>query len=115
MERKEFFEKEGDILKWLYEQEGTLLSKCAVDGKLNITPELLLTKNFLLIYSDSVIFDNGFLYYDAFFKNKSDLYIYLSKKDIRDSEYKITIYFEPKNIEETKFFIKNLMKLKDGN
>jgi hypothetical protein len=55
------------------------------------------------------------LYYDAFFKNKSDLYIYLSKKDIRDSEYKITIYFEPKNIEETKFFIKNLMKLKDGN
>ena len=45
------------------------------------------------------------------------MFVYLSRKDNLETYYQIKVYFEPDKIEETKFFIKNLLKLKenDGN
>ena len=74
--------------------------------------ELLLEKNFTLEYCNIVTYENGFSYIDAIFKNKSDIFIYLSKRDIIETGYQTMVYFEPTKLEETKFFIKNLLKLK---
>jgi hypothetical protein len=49
---------------------------------------------------------------DTIFRNKSDIFIYLSKKETNEVGYETMIYFDPERLEEIKFFIKNLIKLK---
>lgn len=115
MELKEYFPKEDEFLKSIFENEKKFLSKTRIKGSLSITPELLLTKNFTLEYCHIQTYENNFLYLDSIFRNKSDLFIYLSKKDIAELNYQTMIYFEPNKLEETKFFIKNLLKLKENN
>lgn len=112
MTRKEYFEKEESFLKSIYDKEGILLSKIKIEGSLLLTPELLIEKNFVLEYCDISAYDNGLSYIDAIFRNKSDIFIYLSKKDSIEKGYQIMIYFNPQNLEEVKFFIKSLLKLK---
>ena len=70
--------------------------------------KVLKEKNYILEYCDLTNYDNGFLYYDAIFQNKSGLYVYLSRRSITEKSYQIMIYFDPEKLEETKFFIKNL-------
>jgi hypothetical protein len=115
MELKEYFSVESEFLKTISENEKKFLSKTRVQGSLNLTPELLLTKNFILEYCYNSAYENNFLYLDVIFRNKSDIFIYLSKKDISELNYQTMIYFEPNKLEETKFFIKNLLKLKENN
>ena len=115
MEKKDYFEKENEFLTMLYERESKLYSKNRIFATLNITPEVLKEKNYILEYCDLANYDNGFLYYDAIFQNKSGLYVYLSRRSITEKSYQIMIYFDPEKLEETKFFIKNLLKLKNGN
>jgi hypothetical protein len=112
MNNKEYFDKEKEFLKLIYDKHGVLLSKSRIQGELNISPELLLEKNFILEYCDLTTYENGFSYTDAIFKNKSDFFIYLSKRNNTEMNYQTMIYFEPNKLEETKFFIKNLIKLK---
>jgi len=117
MESKKFFEKEDEFLKLLYEKEGKLYSKSRVFAKVKISPELLIEKKFTLEYCDINMYEDGLTYTDAILKNKSGIFVYLSRKDGMETFYQIKVYFEPDKIEETKFFIKNLLKLKesDGN
>ena len=112
MTRTEYFEKENDFLKSLYDKEGKFLSKIKIEGTLLLTPELLLEKKFILEYCDIFAYENGISYVDAIFRNKSDFFIYLSKRDSIEKGYQTMIYFEPLKLEEVKFFIKNLTKLK---
>jgi hypothetical protein len=112
MTKKEYFDNEKDFLKLIYDKHGILLSKNRIEGELKISPELLLEKNFTLEYCNIVTYENGFSYIDAIFKNKSDIFIYLSKRDIIETGYQTMVYFEPTKLEETKFFIKNLIRMK---
>jgi hypothetical protein len=117
MESKKYFEKEEEFLKLLYEKEGKLYSKSRIFANVKITPELLIEKNFTLEYCDINMYNEGLVFTDAILKNKSGMFVYLSRKDAMETYYQIKVYFEPEKIEETKFFIKNLLKLKenDGN
>lgn len=109
---KELFDKETEFLKSIYDKEGKILSKNRIQGHLNVTPEILLEKKYKPEYLNMYTYDNGVSFIDAIFRNKSDIFIYLSKKIAVDSGYQIMIYFEPEKLEETKFFVKNLIKLK---
>jgi hypothetical protein len=117
MEPKKFFEKEDEFLKLLYDREGKLYSKSRIFPNVKISPELLMEKNFTLEYCDFNMYEDGLIFTDAILKNKSGIFVYLSRKDGMETYYQIMVYFEPDKIEETKFFIKNLLKLKenDGN
>jgi len=117
MESKKYFEKEEEFLKLLYEKEGKLYSKSRIFANVKITPELLIEKKFTLEYCDINMYNEGLVFTDAILKNKSGMFVYLSRKDVMETYYQIKVYFEPEKIEETKFFIKNLLKLKenDGN
>ena len=117
MESKKFFEKEDEFLKLLYDREIKLYSKSRVYANIKISPELLIEKNFTLEYCDFNMYEDGLIFTDAILKNKSGMFVYLSRKDGMETYYQIKVYFEPDKIEETKFFIKNLLKLKekDGN
>jgi hypothetical protein len=117
MEPKKYFEKEEEFLNLLYEKKGKLYSKSRIFANVKITPELLIEKNFTLEYCDINMYNEGLVFTDAILKNKSDMFIYLSRKDSIETYYQIMVYFEPDKLEETKFFIKNLLKLKqnDGN
>lgn len=112
MENNEYFTKEQEFLDFIFENEKKFLSKTKIQGVLNLTPELLLSKNFILEYCDIKTYENEFSFTDAIFRNKSDIFIYLSKRDVSELNYRIMMFFEPQKLEETKFFIKNLLKLK---
>jgi hypothetical protein len=112
MDKKDYFGKEDEFLKSIYDKEGKLLSKNRIQGTLNLTPELLLEKNYKIEYCDMLTYENGFFYTDTIFRNKSDIFIYLSKKETNEVGYQTMIYFDPERLEEIKFFIKNLIKLK---
>ena len=117
METKKFFEKEDEFLKLLYDKDGKLYSKSRIFARVKISPELLIDKKFTLEYCDINMYEDGLVFTDAILKNKSGMFVYLSRKDVMETYYQIKVYFEPDKREETKFFIKNLLKLKenDGN
>lgn len=112
---RKYFEKEKEFLDLINKNEGKLYSKSQIYGRLKITPEILLEKNYNLEYCDFNMYEEGPVFIDAIFRNKSDMFIYLSRKDSQETYYEIKVYFESEKIEEAKFFIKNLLKLKDGN
>jgi NDP-sugar pyrophosphorylase family protein len=112
MENKEYFGKEEEFLNHIFKNENKFLSKTKIEGVLNLNPELLLEKNFILEYCDIKTYEDKFSFTDGIFRNKSDIFIYLSKRTNTEMNYQTMIYFEPQKLEETKFFIKNLLKLK---
>lgn len=113
--KKEYFEKEDELLKLLYEKYEKLFSKVKLNTPLKITPEILLEKNFKLEYAKINEINNSFIYYDAIFENKSQLYLYLSRTSGSELNYQITVYFEAEKLNEVRFFINNLNKLKEKN
>jgi hypothetical protein len=115
MDEKKYFEKENDFLKLHYDKFGEILSKISINSQIKINPQLLLEKDFTLEYTNIIELSGNFEYYDAIFKNKSDFYLYLSRKDISEISYHIMVYFKPDKMNEVMFFIKNLIKLKNGN
>ena len=50
MERQNYFEKEEDFLKTLFERDKVVYSSISVLTPLKLTPELLLEKNFTIVY-----------------------------------------------------------------
>jgi len=110
-----YFEKEEELLKLFYERYNKLYSKLRVNTPINITPEILLEKNFRLEYVKMVEIRGFFIYYDAVFENKSQLYLYLSRKSGDELNYQLTVYFDPEKLNEVRFFINNLIKLKEKN
>ena len=67
MEPKEYFNIEKDFLKTIFENEKKFLSKTRIQGSLSLTPELLLTKNFILEYCYTRVYENNILYLISFF------------------------------------------------
>jgi len=115
MEEKEYVKKESSIVDLFFSKQDKVYSKTKIYTPLGVTPEILLSKDFTLELANMVEIESKVQYLDAIFKNKSGFYIYLSKKDISEISYKITVYFDSEKINEAIFFIKNLIKLKDGN
>lgn len=115
MERNFYFEKEGEFLNTLFLKESILYSQMNILTVLKLTPELLLEKNFSLEYCSLTEFNGELRYLDCILKNKSNIYLYLSKKDLSELSYKSKIYFTPNKLDEVKFFIKTLLKLKVEN
>lgn len=112
MVKDEYFEKENEFLITL----GKLYGKMKIYVNLNITPELLLEKEYNLVYCDMRDYNDKLMYYDAILQKKnSNIYIYLSRKDVGEKYYQVRIYFDPEEFTESRFFIKNLLKLKDGD
>jgi hypothetical protein len=115
MEEKEYVKKESSIVDLFFSKQDKVYSKTKIYTPLGVTPEILLSKDFILELANMVEIEGKVQYLEAIFKNKSGFYIYLSKKDISEISYKITVYFDSEKINEAIFFIKNLIKLKDGN
>ena len=111
MEEVTLFRIEEKFLKSLYDTKGFTYSKNKLGVTINLTPELLLEKDYILEYCDITTHQKGISYLEAIFRNKSNFYIYLSKTNIESINYDIKIYFEPKDFTEVKFFIKKLLKL----
>jgi len=110
-----YFEKEEELLKLFYERYGKVYSKLRVNTPIKITPEILLEKNFRLEYVKMVEIKESFIYYDAIFENKSQLYLYLSRSSGSELNYQLMIYFDSEKLNEVRFFINNLIKLKEKN
>ena len=115
MENNTYFEKEKDFLKILLDKEQVLYSQMNILTPLKLTPELLLQKNFTLEYCLLSEYNGELRYFDCIVKNKSNIFLYLSKKDLAELSYRSKIYFTPDKLEEAKFFIKTLLKLKEDN
>mgnify|MGYP003337055973 CR=1 FL=1 len=115
MGKENYFSVEEKFENILYQRYGKLYSKTQVQTFLNITPEILLQKDFKLEFADIVELDNEFRFFDAIFEHKSGFFLYLSRKDIIELNYRVKIYFEPEKLDEVSFFIKNLIKFKDKN
>jgi hypothetical protein len=115
MGKERYFSIEEKFEEILFERYGKLYSKTQVQTHLKITPELLLEKEFRLEFADIVELDNEFRFFEAIFENKSGFFLYLSRKDIIELNYRVKIYFEPEKLNEVNFFIKNLIRLKDKN
>jgi len=111
MDKVTLFRIEENFLRSLYDTKGVTYSKNKLVATINLTPELLLEKDYILEYCDIATYQEGISYLEAIFKNKSNFYIYLSKRNIESINYDIKIYFEPKDFTEVKFFIKKLLKL----
>jgi hypothetical protein len=115
MEEKKLIDTEQKILESFFKNKNTIYSKTKIYTPIAVTPELLLKKDFKLEVANMVEIESTIHYLEAIFQNKSGFYIYLSRKEISEKSYKVTIYFESEKINEVTFFIKNLIKLKDGN
>ena len=111
MDEVTLFRIEEKFLKSLYDTKGVTFSKNKLVATINLTPEILLEKDYNLEYCDIATYQEGISYLEAIFRNKSNFYIYLSKRNIESIHYDIKIYFEPKDLTEVKFFIKKLLKL----
>jgi len=111
MDEVTLFRIEEKFLKSLYDTKGVTYSKNKLVATINLTPELLLEKDYILEYCDIATYQEGISYLEAIFRNKSNFYIYLSKRSVESIHYDIKIYFEPKDFTEVKFFIKKLLKL----
>ena len=112
MDEVTLFRIEEKFLKSLYDTKGVTYSKNKLMTTVNLKPEILLEKDYVLEYCDIATYQEGFSYLEAIFRNKSNFYIYLSKRNTESINYEIKIYFEPKDLSEVKFFVRNLLKLK---
>lgn len=112
MENNKTFSKETDFFESLKNSTNKLYSVVELNSSYNITPELLINKNYESIYLDSVEVEDQIIHREGIFKNKSNMYLYLSRNNIRVESFRIKIYYEVEKINETMFFIKNLKKLK---
>jgi hypothetical protein len=108
-------EKDPNILDLFFGKKDKIYSKTKLYTPIGVTPETLIKKNLTLKLSNMIEVEGEVKYLEAIFENKSGFYIYLSRKDISEISYKITVYFESEKTDEAIFFIKNLIKLKDGN
>ena len=111
--KKVYFEKELEFLECLKTQRNLVFSEIQLSTPIKITPELLLTKNFKLEYCKLVEVNGQTIYYDAILTKDPNIYLYLSRVDISEARFQTKVYFDSTKLNEVKFFINNLTKLKD--
>jgi hypothetical protein len=107
-----YFSKEEEFLKYLYDSTQRLYSKAIVSTAINITPEMLLEKKMDIEFSKTIVWPEGITYLDIIVKTKSDIFIYLSKKEISELNYRVSLYYEPSKHDEMLFLVNNLKKIK---
>lgn len=115
MESKTYFKREDVFIDELRKKYETLFSSVIVETP-NVTPEDFIDRdNFAVEYLESIWFniDKKMFHIEGIFKNKSDIYFYLSQYD--GKTYKLKIIYEVSKLNEVTFFIKQLNKLKNGN
>jgi hypothetical protein len=108
----DYFKKEEEFIKTLIKKTGLLFSTVIVETA-TITPEDLITRdNFTTEYLESIWLpmDKKIFHFEGIFKNKSDIYLYLSKYD--NGPYRLKIIYEISKLDEVTLFIKQLSKLK---
>lgn len=110
------FKKENEFIGILIKNTGVLYSSVLIETP-NLTPEDLITRdNFVTEYLESIWFqtDKKLFHLEGIFKNRSDIYLYLSWDD--GKSYKLKIIYETSKLSEVTLFIKQLTKLKqNGN
>ena len=109
---EQYFTKEKNFLDILKERHQKLYAIINVNSVLSIEPELLIKKNFEVEYLNSFEYNGEIKHSDGIFKNRSGIYLYLSKITLSEINFKIKVYYDVSQLEEVKFFIKNLSKLK---
>jgi hypothetical protein len=110
---EQYFTKEKNFLDILKERHQKLYAIINVNSVLSIEPELLIKKNFEVEYLNSFEYNGEIKHFDGIFKNRSGFYLYLSKITLSEINFKIKVYYDVSQLEEVKFFIKNLSKLKE--
>ena len=112
----DYFKKENEFIKTLIEKTGSLFSVITVETP-SISPEDLITRdNFTTEYLESIWLpvDKKIFHFEGIFKNKSDIYLYLSWDG--NNPYRLKIIYEISKLDEVTLFIKQISKLKkDGN
>lgn len=107
-----FFKKEEDFIKTLIEKTGNLYSSVLIESP-TISPDDLITRdNFTTEYLESIWFpiDKKMFHFEGIFKNKSDIYLYLSRNG--SEPYRLKIIYEISKLDEVTLFIKQISKLK---
>ena len=107
-----YFKKEEEFIKILIEKTGSLFSTVIVETP-TVTPEdLIIRDNFTTEYLESIWLpiDKKIFHFEGIFKNKSDIYLYLSR-DV-NKPYRLKIIYEISKLDEVTLFIKQLSKLK---
>lgn len=114
MEEK-YFIRENDFLDILKDRHQKLYGIINVNSVLNITPEILINKNFEIEYLNSFEYDGEIKHSDGIFKHRSGFYLYLSRLTLSEINFKVKVYYDVDQLSEVKFFIKNLTKLKESD
>ena len=109
---EQYFTKEKNFLDILKERHQKLYAIINVNSVLSIEPELLIKKNFEVEYLNSFEYNGEINYNEGIFKHRSGFYIYLSKITSTELNFNVRVYYDVDQLEEVKFFIKNLLKLK---
>ena len=105
-----YFKKVDQFVDNLIKETGKLYSVIDYTQYVPLTPDILFTKRFEVIYLDSNYVDK--LYHnEGIFKNPAGIYLYLSKTDF-ETTYKIKIIYDINSLDEVKLFVNNLSKLK---
>ena len=116
MDKKDYFKKEDVFIETLTKKTGNLYSSVLVETP-NLVPEDLISRdNFTTEYLESTWLqvDKKMFHFEGIFKNRSDIYLYLSWND--SQLYKLKIIYETSKLSEVTLFIKQLTKLKqNGN
>jgi len=116
MESKKYFKKEDLFIETLNKNTGLLYSSVLIETP-NLVPDDLISRdNFTTEYLESawLQIDKKMFHFEVIFKNRSDIYLYLSWND--SQLYKLKIIYETSKLSEVTLFIKQLTKLKqNGN
>lgn len=107
-----YFLKENDFLGILKDKYQKLYGIIKVNSHIILTPELLIQKEFNIEYLNGDEYEGEIKYNEGIFKHKSGFYIYLSKITVTELNFSVKVYYDVNQLEEVKFFIKNLLKLK---
>ena len=107
-----YFLKEKDFLDVIKNREQKLYGVLKVNTHLSLTPDLLIKKDFDIEYLNCDEFNGEITYNEGIFKHRSGFFIYLSKSTISEITFKVRVYYDVVQLEEVKFFIKNLIKSK---
>lgn len=111
-----YFKREEEFIKTLIEKTGLLFSTIIVETPTIIPEDLISRDNFTTEYLESIWLpvDKKIFHFEGIFKNKSDIYLYLSRFD--NGPYRLKIIYEISKLDEVTLFIKQISKLKkDGN
>lgn len=110
-----YFLNENNFLGILKDRHQKLYGVLKINSPLNLTPDVLIYKNFLIEYLKGEEYGGEIKHTEGIFKHRSGFYLYLSKIDLSELNYNVKVYYDVDQYDEVKFFIKNLSKLNSGH